>query len=264
MQDRLELARRIAREAGELTIRCFYDRSLRVERKEDASPVTVADRGAEELLRSRIAEAFPDDAVLGEEFPDKSGVSGWRWLLDPIDGTKSFIHGVPLYSTLIGVEKDGESLIGVIAVPALDELLWAGKGTGAWHESPRFEEPRPARVSEEATLGGTLFLTSETLTFAKIGREDAYTELERRCRLTRTWGDAYGYFLVATGRAELMVDPLLSPWDAGPLLVVLEEAGGRFTDWKGNRTVHGGNGVGSNGLVHEAALEILNRFPTPY
>lgn len=264
MHERLNLARRTAREAGELTLRYFHDPALCVERKEDRSPVTAADRGAEELLRKRITERFPDDAILGEEFPEKKGTSGWRWVLDPIDGTKSFIHGVPLYSTLVGVEKDGRSLVGVIALPALGELLWAARGEGAWHESSRFDGPRPARVSACASLDESLFLTSEIATFAKAGRSGVYPVLEQATRLSRTWGDAYGYYLVATGRAEIMVDPLLAPWDTGPLLVVLEEAGGRFTDWSGQRTGYGGNGVGTNGILHDRVLAFLAETAAKY
>jgi len=258
MQQHLEWARTIAREAGDLTLRYFYDLNhVTVEWKTDESPVTVADREAELLLRRRIEERFPDDAIFGEEFPKKEGDSGYRWFLDPIDGTKSFIHGVPLYSTLIGIEKDGVSVAGVIALPALGEMVWAGRGLGAWHETPRSDEPVRARVSECRRLADALFLNSEVLTFDHADRAVAYKNLERSVRLTRTWGDAYGYALVATGRAEVMVDPILSDWDAGPLLVILEEAGGRFTDWKGNATIHGREGVGSNGLLHEEVLEIL-------
>ncbi len=258
MQPRLELAKKIAHEAGLLTLQYFYDPGLAVDRKSDESPVTVADRQAEELLREQITAAFPDDAILGEEFPEKEGISGVRWILDPIDGTKSFIHGVPLYSTLVGVERDGVCEIGVIALPALGEMVWAARGVGAWHEAPRFAVPVQATVSKRNKISDALFLTSETLTFDKYERGNAYKRLESKVRLTRTWGDAYGYALVATGRADIMVDPRLGDWDAGPLLVILEEAGGKFTDWKGNPTIYGKEGVGSNGLLHDEALQILN------
>lgn len=258
MEQHLKWAVAIAREAGALTLPYFYDsHKLDVERKSDASPVTVADREAELLLRKRIEERFPEDAIFGEEFPAKDGTSGFCWFLDPIDGTKSFICGVPLYSTLIGIEKDGVSVAGVIGLPALDELIWAGKGLGAWHESARSPEPVRVRVSNRTSLADSVFLTSEVSTFEESGRADTYRQLERNVYLTRTWGDAYGYGLVATGRADLMVDPALSDWDAGPLLVVLEEAGGRFTDWKGNATIHGKEGFASNGLLHEEVLRIL-------
>ncbi len=261
MLSRLEHAKTIAREAGNLTLEYFNRPRLEVELKADNSPVTEADRGAEQLLRRRIGELFPDDAILGEEFPVKEGSSGYRWLLDPIDGTKSFIHGVPLYSTLIGVEKDGESVLGVIALPALGEMIWAEKGKGAWFEMPRFDGPVRAAVSRTPALAEALFLTSEVITFERIGRGKAYTELERSVLLTRTWGDAYGYYLVATGRADLMVDPIMGLWDAGPLLVILEEAGGTFSDWNGKRTIYSEEGIASNGLLHESILERTQKYP---
>jgi histidinol phosphatase-like enzyme (inositol monophosphatase family) len=261
MQQRLALARRIAREAGDLTLKYFYHLdTVNVERKADATPVTIADKEAELLLRQRISEAFPEDSILGEEFPSKDGTSGFQWLLDPIDGTKSFIHCVPLYSTLIGITRDRTPLAGVIALPALHELVWAGKGLGTWHETEQRNEARRVRVSACGSISEALFLTSEVKTFDETGRTNAYKNLERSVRLSRTWGDAFGYVMVATGRAEIMVDPALSDWDAGPLQIVLEEAGGTFTDWKGNPTIYGKEGIASNGILHQAVLEIVNTF----
>jgi histidinol phosphatase-like enzyme (inositol monophosphatase family) len=257
MQQRLEYARQIAYQAGELTLRYLYGSGpLAIEKKDDESPVTIADRETEQFLRQQIAERFSEDAVLGEEFPCTEGTSGFRWFIDPIDGTKSFIHGVPIYSTLIGLAREGQCLGGVIALPALHELVWAGCGLGAWHETKQGERKR-CRVSDCSDLSEATFLTSEVLTFDKTHRQEAYNRLEKKVRLTRTWGDAYGYVLVATGRAEVMVDPLMSDWDSAPLLVILEEAGGRFTDWKGNATSFGKEGVATNGLLHEEVLHVL-------
>ncbi len=261
MQNRLEYAVEIAREAGELTLEYFNNPNLVVERKSDRTPVTVADRGAELLLRERIAERFSDDAILGEEFPDKEGGSGFRWLLDPIDGTKSFIHGVPIYSTLIGIEYGGEPVVGVIRLPALGEAVWAVRGGGAWHESPRFKTPRQTQVSKCQDVREGLFLTSSVTSFDKMGREDAFREISRKMLLTRTWGDAYGYYLVATGRAEVMIDPIMSLWDAGPLQTIMEEAGGRFTDWQGAPTIYGEEAVASNGILHDEIIAVTRRFP---
>lgn len=257
MQQRLEYARNIAYQAGELTLR-YFNRSekLAVEKKTDESPVTIADRETEQLLRQKIIERFPDDSIFGEEFPSTEGKSGFRWLLDPIDGTKSFIHGVPLYSTLIGLEYNGQSVGGVIALPALHELVWAGKGLGAWHEVQQ-QATRRCQVSPCSDLSEATFLTSEVITFDKTNRRDVYNRLEKSVLLTRTWGDAYGYALIASGRADIMVDPLMSDWDAAPLLVILEEAGGRFTDWQGNATIFGKEGVASNGILHEKVLTLL-------
>ena len=256
MQQRLEHARAVAYQAGQITLRYFDQiEKLTVESKPDESPVTIADREAELYIRKRIAEHFPDDAILGEEFPDTEGTTGYRWFIDPIDGTKSFIHGVPLYSTLIGLEKEGQCIAGVIALPALDELIWAGRGLGAW----RFDQYAARRccVSDCSHLAEATFLTSEVPTFDKCNRREAYNRLEKRVRLVRTWGDAYGYVLVATGRAEVMVDPIMSDWDAAPLQVILEEAGGRFTDWNGNATIFGKEGVATNGFLHDEVLAVL-------
>ncbi|MCX7424169.1 MAG: histidinol-phosphatase [Planctomycetia bacterium] len=253
---RLELAIDAAREAGLLTLEYFRRDDVEVQRKRDDSPVTIADRRAEEYLRRRIAEAFPQDAIRGEEGDDRPGESGFRWLVDPIDGTKSFIHGVPLYATLVAVEHEGESVLGVIEVPALGERVYAATGRGAWHVVGE-ASPQPAKVSACPRLAEGLFLTSSVATFDRLGLRGVYDRLQASARLARTWGDGYGYFLVATGRAALMVDPAMEVWDAGPMLPILQEAGGTFTDWQGRATIHGGRGVGTNGMVFEEVMELL-------
>ncbi len=259
MKEHCDFVMSLARAMGNETLRFFDNPDLNVERKQDGTPVTMADRGAEELGRKLIAERFPNDAILGEELPDKEGTSGWQWILDPIDGTKSFIHGVPFYSNLIGVLKDGEPVIGVIWVPALDRGVWGAKGQGAWEVIG--ETTRPARVSKVDTLDEALFLTTDCYDFDKVGRDGAYDELERKCKLTRTWGDAYGYYLVATGRAEIMMDPYFEIWDAAPLKTILEEAGGWFGNWKGEATIEGREGASSNAALKDAVVEILSRYP---
>ncbi len=261
VNSRLELAIEIAREAGNITLDYFRRDDLEVERKDDDSPVTAADRQAEEHLRQRIAAAFPDDAILGEEFSDRSGTSGYQWILDPIDGTKSFIHGVPLYGTLIGVEHEKQSVLGVIRIPATGECVYAATGGGAWYMSGDDEQPRPARVSNRRTLAESLFVTSEVLSFDQLGRRKAYDTLQNIARLTRTWGDCYGYLMVATGRAELMVDPIMAVWDAASMLPILEEAGGTFTDWQGRATIHAGEGIATNGHILEEVLTVTRSAP---
>ena len=238
---RLELAREAAREAGRITLEYFRRDDLEVELKADQSPVTIADREAEQQLRRRIAERFPDDGIVGEEFADKPGESGFRWILDPIDGTKTFVHGVPFYGTLVGVERLGKGVLGVIEMPALDERLFAAAGQGAWQQLGD-DEPREARVSNCERLGDALFCTTSVDGFDRIDRADAFQKLRAASRLTRTWGDCYGYVLVATGRAEVMVDPLMNVWDAAAVQPVIEESGGTFTDWQGAATIHSGNG----------------------
>jgi histidinol phosphatase-like enzyme (inositol monophosphatase family) len=255
---RLEFARRIAREAGQITLRYFQSDALAVDRKSDDSPVTVADREAEQHLRGAIAERFADDAILGEEFGERAGTSGYRWILDPIDGTKSFIHGAPLYTTLVGVEHEGRGVVGVIYAPATDEMVSAAVGQGAWYVR-QGGNPRRAQVSSVETLSAGLFLTTEIASFTKHRQPDAvdvYLQLQNQSRLARTWGDAYGYLMVAVGRAEAMLDPEMNLWDAAAIQPILEEAGGTFTDWRGEPTIHGGEGVATNRCVLEEVLAV--------
>jgi len=258
LTSRLDLALAVAREAGEITLRYFRRDNFQIERKADTSPVTVADREAEEHLRRRIAAAFPEDGILGEELGEQPGTSGYRWILDPIDGTKSFIYGVPLYGQLIGVEREQRSVIGVINIPALDECAWAAVGHGAWYHRAD-EPPRRAAVSKVPRLAEALLLTSEAEGYTAIGRWDVLTKLAHSAWLTRTWGDCYGYLLVATGRADAMVDPRMHVWDAAALQPILEEAGGTFTDWQGQPSIYTGNAVATNGQVLEEVLSILHR-----
>ena len=259
LQNRLDLATAIAREAGAVTLELFRTDRLEMERKGDGSPVTVADRRAEQLLRERIAARFPDDAILGEEFPEKSGTSGVQWVLDPIDGTKSFITGVPLYTTLIAVLVDGEPAAGVIHAPVTSETAWARLGGGTWYQDG--DKPaRRVRVSDTATLDEATFVTSEVLTFTSERERDArhvYDRLQGACRLTRTWGDGYGYILVATGRADIAIDPVMNLWDAAAPMPVILEAGGVFTDWQGKPTAHSGDVMATNPHLAPQVLEIL-------
>ncbi len=252
---RLALALAAAREAGELTLRYFRNDDLAVELKSDATPVTFADREAERLLRERIAAAFPADGILGEEYPERPGSSGFRWILDPIDGTKSFIRGVPLFGNLVAVEHEGRSIIGIINIPALQECVYAAAGEGAWY-TRRGSTPEPARVSRQAKLADALLCTSDVGSFAQARRQAAFDRLQASTGIVRTWGDCYGYLLVATGRAELMVDPIMNVWDAAALQPILEEAGGTFTDWQGRPTIHSGEGIATNGLILEEVLAI--------
>jgi histidinol phosphatase-like enzyme (inositol monophosphatase family) len=255
---RLELAITIAREAGMITLEHFRCDELVVDRKADDSPVTIADRQSEAHLRKRIEGQFPRDAILGEELGESSGSSGFRWILDPIDGTKSFIHGVPLYGTLIGVEHHGQCALGVIRLPALDESVYAARGGGAWHVMGK-KAPRPARVSSRCRLAESLFLTSEVKSFEEIHRREVFDALQNACRLGRTWGDCYAYAMVATGRAEVAIDPLMNVWDAAAMLPILEEAGGTYTDWEGQPTIYSGNGLATNGRVLEETLAITRK-----
>lgn len=258
LKARYEFARQIAHEAGQLTL-TYFQQSIDVDRKDDGSPVTIADREAESLLRRRILEHFPSDGIVGEEHGTQDGTTDFCWILDPIDGTKSFVSGVPLYTTLIGVLECDQPRIGVIAAPALAESIHAMTGQGAWYEQPN-QPPAKAQVSSCASLSDAVFVTSERATFDERDAGDAYARMESATRLTRTWGDAYGYMLVATGRAEVMIDALLCVWDAAAVLPVVTEAGGTFTDWQGNATIYAGEAIGTNGRVAEEALAITRPF----
>ena len=237
----------IARAAGATTLPWFRSADLVVDRKGDGTPVTAADRGAEAHVRTALAEAYPDDGIVGEEEGETPGSSGRRWFVDPIDVTKAFIRGVPLYSTLLAVEDEHGFAVGVIDLPALGETVWAGRGLGCWCDGT------PARVSDHPSTRGSVLTTSGF----DYWPEEALFAVRHSDLLMRTWGDGYGYALVATGRAEAMVDPTAAPYDLAPMPVILAEAGGRFTDWSGEARIDGGNGLATNGKVHDEVLALL-------
>jgi len=254
LASRLDFAVRIAREAGDHTLRYFRRPDLEVESKADLSPVTRADREAETLLTDRIRAAFPMDGILGEELGETPSKNGYRWILDPIDGTRSFARGIPLFGTLVAMEANGESVIGVIHLPACRETVYAAKGEGAWWQVES-AAPIPARVSLVSALVNATLLSTAPEGFAKPNALNALRNLEVECTQLRTWGDCYGYALVATGRADIMVDPKMAIWDAAALIPILQEAGGRFTDWNGRTRADGGNGIATNGIFHDAVVE---------
>lgn len=236
----------IAWEAGRGTL-VHFQTGVVAEQKGDGTPVTKADREAEALLRRRIRERFPEDGLLGEEYGEEPGTSGRTWILDPIDGTKSFVHGVPLYGVLIGLAIGGEPQVGVIFLPALGEMCSAYRGGGC-HLNGRRARVSPAKALAEATV------CSSDL---PLDPAEPMHRLFRAARLRRTWGDAYGYVLVATGRADLMVDSRLSIWDLAALIPVIEEAGGVITDFEGRPGLEGKSAVAAAPALHREALELL-------
>jgi histidinol phosphatase-like enzyme (inositol monophosphatase family) len=257
MKALLDFAVEIAREAGNSTLAWFGSRDLEVETKENDSPVTVADRKAEEILRRRISDAFPDDGILGEEFGEVRGSSGRRWILDPIDGTIAFVRGVPLYGTLLGLEEDGRMVLGAVHLPALGELIYAARGEGAWWVTGAGAGPRRAEVSEIDDPARALFCVTSVGGFVGGGTADVYERLRSSMGLDRGYGDCYGHMLVATGRAELMVDARMAIWDSAALQPIVEEAGGTFTDLSGNPTHTGGSAVSTNGQLRGLVAELL-------
>jgi histidinol-phosphatase len=276
IQTRWQHAWAIAWEGGRNTLKYFQQNDVGFQRKADKSPVTIADQETEQLLRRRIQERFPQDGILGEEFGTIEGTSGFRWILDPIDGTKAFIGGVPLYGTMVGLEYESRCVVGAIVIPALNEGIHACVGMGAWHYQGQVPQgsveavgtgdlPAPpvaerrAQVSGVNELKDALLAAAEPRSFQKRGALDTLLELDRNVYVSRNWGDCFGYLLVATGRVEVMIDPIMSVWDAAAVLPILTEAGGTFTDWNGVETVHHEEGIATNGRVLNDVLQITSK-----
>jgi histidinol phosphatase-like enzyme (inositol monophosphatase family) len=244
----LAVALEVARAGGRKTLE-YFNRGVAVEHKGDGTPVTAADRESEAAMRAVIGRAFPGHAILGEEEGETPGDGIHRWILDPLDGTKTFVRGVPLYGTLVGVEVRDQPVVGVAYLPALDEIVAAARGEGCTWNGAR------CRVSAVTRLDQSLAVVTDERDARK--RSGGWARLAGRTAMQRTWADCYGYVLVATGRAEIAVDPWMNVWDCAALLPIVEEAGGRFTDWSGKATIRGGEAVASNGALHAEVLEIL-------
>jgi histidinol-phosphatase len=247
---RYDLAVEAARKAGDLA-RTYYETTFEVHKKADDSPVTIADREAETLVRSMVAESFPFDGFLGEEYGNQPGTSGFRWVIDPIDGTKSFVRHIPLWATLVGLEYRGEQIAGVAHIPVFGMTYRALRGDGA------FVNERRIRVSEVSTLTESLVCYSSINWFTRAGRERTFLELAGRTARQRGYGDFYGFVLVAEGAAELMVEHGVNPWDIAATKAIIEEAGGAFTDWDGRSTIERPDVLATNGKVHAETLAIL-------
>lgn len=255
---RLAALVRLGEQTAAVTLRYFRDVALTVEAKADESPVTIADRQAESEFRRLVGQQFAEDAVLGEEHEDIAGTSGYRWVVDPIDGTKSFVAGVPMYSTLVALEYEDRPIAGGIWIPALGEVAVAAEQLGCWYRPSSGADWQVARVSSRDSLDRAIFVTTAVDSFAEVDSLERFERLQQAAWFTRTWGDGYGYLLVATGRADLMVDPIVSPWDIAAIAPVIAEAGGRFTDWQGVVTTKGTQAVGTNGILHAQILELLS------
>lgn len=246
----LQAVRECADLAGAVALG-HYRKNVAVERKGDGSPVTVADRGAEEAVRAWLHEHFPADGVLGEEFGEHAGTSGRRWVVDPIDGTKSFVRGVPLWGSLVAVLEGEHVLAGAASFPALGETIAASAGCGCWHNGSR------ARVSAVAALRDATVLISDERIFPSRDGRERWEQLAAGAAVTRSWGDAFGYLMVATGRAEVMVDAIVNAWDIACFLPIVEEAGGVFTSLAGAVTAFGGNSIATNAALAADSRRIL-------
>jgi myo-inositol-1(or 4)-monophosphatase len=228
----LDFATDTALQAGKLTLDYFRN-DIATEYKSDDSPVTEADRGAEQLIREQIERAYPQHAIVGEEYGETTSEGAThRWFIDPIDGTRAFVRGVPLYAVLLGLEIDGTCDVGVAYFPALEEMLAAATGEGChWNG-------RRASVSAKTSLKDGILTHANAAAYEPLGRQEAFTRLQRAAGFCAGWADAYAYLLVATGRAEVALDPIMNPWDCAPFPPILREAGGYFGDWDGNETIH--------------------------
>jgi histidinol-phosphatase len=249
-KSRYELAIDVARRAGQLALG-YFDRGVNVEWKHDQSPVTVADREAEQFLRSTLLGAFPGDGFLGEESGATPGSSGFRWIIDPIDGTRNFVRGIPLWGTLVGLEYKDEQIAGVAEVPAIHQSYRALRGDGAYRGEQRL------RVSDISRLDESVVFYSSLSWFMKAGCQDRFIDLVKRTQRQRGFGDFYGFVLVAQGSGELMVEHGVHAWDVAAIKPLIEEAGGRYSDWDGRPDIHRPDVIVSNGKLHEQALRIL-------
>jgi histidinol-phosphatase len=253
----LELAFDLADLADSISLDRFRAADLVVETKPDLTPVTEADRAVERALRDRLATVRPGETVLGEEFGDEGGVSSdARWIIDPIDGTKNYLRGIPVWGTLLALEREGATTAALISAPALGRRWWAVSGSGA------FADGRPMRVSGVSTLEDAQLCFGGLRTWRKYGLLDAFLSLAARCWRTRGFGDFWMHMLVAEGAADIAAEMEVSLWDLAGVKLIVEEAGGRFTDLSGVSTASGGSAVSTNGTLHQEVLAILGRGGT--
>jgi histidinol-phosphatase len=251
----LRIALEAADAADRITMGYFRNPDLKVDTKDDATPVTEADQGAERAIREVLVAARPDDAIAGEEYGE-SGDSVRRWIIDPIDATVNYMRGVPVWGTLIALD-DGDGIsVGVVSSPALGHRWWAGRGLGAHLNAV------PMRVSTIETIEAAHLSFNSLVTLGEYGLGQHGMALSQRCERTRGFGDFLSFMFLADGAVDIVVEPVAKEWDLAPLEVIVSEAGGRFTDLDGHRTVRGGNAVATNGLLHDEVLEVLRAAPT--
>jgi histidinol-phosphatase len=248
---RYEKGIEFARAAGKVAL-AHFNRGVAVEVKSDESPVTIADREAEMCLRSAITAAFPGDGFLGEEFGDTPGTTGYRWIMDPIDGTRSFVRGIPLWGTMVGLEHRGELVAGMIDCACQGSTWHAMRGGGAWRDGTRIS------VSSVTEMARANLFYSGLNWFVKSGRERQFLELVRRTERQRGYGDWYGFMLAAQGAGEAMIEYGVHAWDVAAVVPIIEEAGGKFTSWDGGLDIFRPDVVASNGHLHAEILAVLN------
>jgi histidinol-phosphatase len=248
-------AAELARLTGDIAL-SHYRAALHVETKPDGSPVTAADRAAETAAREWVNRLFPDDGILGEEFGIERPDARRRWVIDPIDGTKTFVRGTPLWGSLVALCEGERVLAGAAYFPAVGELVAAAPGAGCWWNGSR------CMVSSVSDVRRATVLTTDERFHERVDRRAGWERLADGAAVSRSWGDCFGYLLVATGRAEAMVDPVMSPWDAAALQPIIEEAGGVFTDWDGAPTAFGGSSVATNFALATTVRALLSNQAT--
>jgi histidinol-phosphatase len=253
LRDLVHFGVEVAWRAGRATL-AHYQTGIAVETKPDSSPVTAADRAAEQTARQLIAARFPDDAILGEEEGESGAGAERRWIIDPIDGTRAFVRGVPFFGVLLALEVGEQAVLGVMHFPALDETVHAARGLGCWWNGRR------ARVSATDRLADALVLTTD-VNIARADRAAGWDRLRAAADTARTWGDCYGYALVATGRAEAMLDPVLSIWDAAALVPIIEEAGGVYSGWDAAGGHRHDSAVATNAALADTVRRLLREAP---
>jgi myo-inositol-1(or 4)-monophosphatase len=232
-------------------IKQYWRTNVKIENKADESPVTIADKKAEELMRELIMKQYPDHGILGEEFGEHNSAAEYRWILDPIDGTKSFICGTVTFGTLIALVKKNEPILGVINQPILNEFLIGDNNTALLNGLT-------VKVRKCEDLSQAILLGTDYLHIEKYQSKNGFDNLMRKVKYYRMWGDCYGYYLVATGFADIMIDPIMNPWDSLAVIPVIQGAGGRVSDYKGNDAVTGASLVATAGQVHDEVIRILN------
>ena len=251
LDEALAAAVEAAREAGKIALR-YYHAGFEVTMKPDRTPVTQADREAEQAIVEALRSAFPDVGVLGEEFGAQGGAER-RWIIDPIDGTKNFVRHIPVWATLIALEEAGEVVAGVVHNPAMGDLYTARRGGGAHHNG------EPIRVSRVDALDESYLVHAGLGLLRRSGYWDGFVRLVDATDRQRGFGDYVGYPLVAQGKAEIYAEVDLKPWDLAPCKILVEEAGGRFTDFEGRPTIYTGTALATNGVLHDAVLALLRR-----
>lgn len=257
LQERLNFCRKAVASVVPVVLQGFQNSEIKVEKKRDGTHVTEIDRRVEELLRREVEAAFRGEKIVGEEFGVSGGAGDVTWYIDPIDGTCSFVSGVPLFGTLIGLTYRQAPVLGYVHLPAMNETVYAARGLGCWWKRQNSDTPERARVSEISEMKDAIFSSTSRDGFVQVGRADLYEALCSRFALSRGWSDCYGHILVATGRADLMVDAVCNDWDSVPFLPLLEEAGGIFCDLTGNRTAFGKSMVSVNGNLADPVREVL-------